>query len=186
MRVDVMKTGRCGECGLCLNQPPVMEDIKDGVDIMWVGLSACRRRVDGEKPLSCGTITGSIIKRMEDLIPMMTFYHTNIVKCLPLSDNGKIRYPTLTEAECCFGNIFYEINILSPKIVVILGNMAAGFFEKAFHCRLDKRNGSNYTVTQLDSMRIIPIHHPSYIYVYKRNELEKWIKYVSGLIIDSM
>lgn len=48
-------------------------------------------------------------------------YKTNLVKCLPLTEQQKLRYPSKKEMDKCFDNLVSEINAMSPKIVFLLG-----------------------------------------------------------------
>ena len=51
----------------------------------------------------------------------MSTYKTNLVKCLPLTEQQKLRYPSKKEMDKCFDNLVSEINAMSPKIVFLLG-----------------------------------------------------------------
>ena len=59
---------------------------------MWVGLSA--KRVDdlnNSIPLCNDTNSGKIIELIEQKLQDLKFYKTNLVKCLPLDENNKLR-----------------------------------------------------------------------------------------------
>ncbi|MBE6155041.1 MAG: hypothetical protein E7163_05710 [Firmicutes bacterium] len=146
-------------------------DKKKECDVMWVGLSA--KKVNNLKtnyPLEEDTNSGKIIKEVEDLLPNVQFYKTNLVKCLPLDDNKKIRYPNKTEMEACINNLVKEIEYLKPKIVFLLGNKV-----------------NNFVIGHLKQNNIIiktyikKIQHPSYIHTYKRKNKQD---YINNLIIE--
>ena len=48
-------------------------------------------------------------------------YKTNLVKCLPLTEEQKLRYPNRKEIDSCFEHLVGEIQVMSPKIVFLLG-----------------------------------------------------------------
>ena len=158
------KVENCNKCGLCQNQRPLL-DKEDRCDVMWVGLSA--KRVDdlnNSIPLSNDTNSGKIIELIEHELPDLKFYKTNLVKCLPLDENSKLRYPTPKEMQTCINNLLIEIEILNPKIILVLGKLTFNFIEKYFI----KNN--------IDKSKLTFIEHPSYIYVYKRKYIDDYIE----------
>lgn len=157
----------CKNCSLYKNQLPLLDN-QDKCDVMWVGLSAKKvDDLDKNYPLEENTNSGKIIKEIEDKLPNINFYKTNLVKCLPLNEKGKIRYPSVEEMNCCIKNLFIEINLLKPKMIFLLGSNTANFFIKY----IDKNNIKVPVI-------IKRVKHPSYIYIYKR-------KY-KGVYIDNI
>ena len=107
---------KCQKCGLCFNQKPLL-DVEKKCQIFWVGLSAKKVMSDTELPLSPETNTGMIIRKIEEKYEEVISYKTNLVKCLPLTEDQKLRYPNKSEIDCCFEHLLSEIHIMSPKIV---------------------------------------------------------------------
>lgn len=105
-------------------------------------------------PLEADTTTGKIIKEIEESLPNVKFYKTNLVKCLPLNEKGKLRYPTKEECLTCLDNLLKENKELQPKVIVLLGKKVSSYVLKGKE--------------QID-VSFIQALHPSYIYVYKRN-----------------
>ena len=164
--MSLEKVENCNKCCLCQNQRPLL-DKEDRCDVMWVGLSA--KRVDdlnNSIPLSNDTNSGKIIELIEHELPDLKFYKTNLVKCLPLDENNKLRYPTSKEMQACINNLLIEIEILNPKIILVLGKLTFNFIEMYFI----KNN--------IDKSKLIYIEHPSYIYVYKRKYINDYINKV--------
>ncbi len=162
---------KCQNCELYKNQLPLLDELTKK-DVMWVGLSA-KRVVNGEEslPLARNTNTGKIIETIELELKEYSFYKTNLVKCLPLDSNKKIRYPTKMEITKCLDNLIYEIEIVKPKIVLLLGKIVYDNVYK--YCKDNK----------LDVSKLFYIEHPSYIYIYKRKYLKEYIEKVKNLII---
>lgn len=166
----------CKSCGLYLNQMPVTNKANKS-HIFWVGLSAVQFDDNIERqPLSPNTRSGALIENVE--IPLknhISFYKTNLVKCLPLK-NGKIRYPVEQEMEKCFPNFEMELEILNPAIVFLLGKQVATFVMRKFDIKnLTFSDSFNYECFMVDNITFIPVHHPSYILVYKRRFLNQYI-----------
>ena len=50
--------------------------------------------------------------------------YTNLVRCRPMELNGKTRLPTEEEKSACANHVWEDIRLLSPKVVVLLGELA--------------------------------------------------------------
>lgn len=176
------KSNTCKACGLYLNQLPATDKEKKS-NIFWVGLSAVLFDEGIERlPLSPLTRTGNLITHIEKGFKKSnSFYKTNLVKCVPLKDD-KIRYPLEHEMEKCFPNFEFELDVLKPKIVFLLGKQVSNFVLKQFSITeftLDEN--FNYSSITIDNIQFIPVHHPSYILVYKRKLIEKYINSIQAL-----
>lgn len=171
----------CEKCGLYLNQRPLLDEEKD-CQIFWVGLSAKMRMSDEESPLSPETNTGMLIKKIENRLEGVGTYRTNLVKCVPLNNQKKLRYPNKNEIDSCFANLQREIEQLNPKIVFLLGEKVYSSVEKHLNIQFEKWDGFEYHYKKYNGTYYIPIHHPSYIYVYKRKKMSEYIQSVVTLI----
>jgi len=173
------KGRKCKACGLYLNQLPAYDKKKDA-NIFWVGLSAVQF-ADGEEqiPLSPCTRSGSLIKRIEEPFESsISFYRTNIVKCLPLV-NDRIRYPVTYEMEKCYPNFEYEVEKLRPSLIFLLGKQVGQFVLNKFSKRISSLSDDfAYDTFKNDGIIYIPIHHPSYILVYRRKDI---LGYINGI-----
>lgn len=167
----------CKTCGLDIFQAPIFDQIKPST-IFWVGLSAVKFAPDEEKlPLSSSTASGSLVHTIEaPFIDKLSFYKTNLVKCAPMLGN-KLRYPLKTEMAKCYPNFQWELETLKPKTVFLLGNQVASFvLDKLSHHKPSFSNGFNYQSFDIEGIHFIPIHHPSYVLVYKRRLLGQYIE----------
>lgn len=172
---------KCQKCGLCFNQKPLLERKKE-CQIFWVGLSAKIVRTEDEIPLSPNTNTGMLIQKIEETLGKVDTYKTNLVKCVPLNEQHKLRYPNKSEIDSCFCNLKKEIVELSPQIVFLLGKKVYSAVEKHLGIKFDKWEDFNYRYKEYKGIYYIPIHHPSYIYVYKRKKIEQYIESVENMI----
>jgi uracil-DNA glycosylase family 4 len=167
----------CKACGLYLNQLPVLDKAKKS-NIFWVGLSAVIFE-DGVKkqPLSPVTRSGSLIEQIENGFEFEnSFYKTNLVKCVPLK-NDKIRYPVGHEMEKCFPNFQFELEVLKPSVVFLLGKQVATFIlNKISDKEVVLAENFAYTPIQINNIKFVPVHHPSYILVYKRKLIQNYME----------
>ena len=158
---------------------------------MWVGLSA--KKIDRGTsfiPLAPETPTGNILQEIEGQLLGVRFYKTNLVKCPPLDADGKLRYPDEKEMDVCFNNLEYEIKIIKPAIIVLLGLKVANFcFPRMFGHKAALPNNFGYQPKQTGEASFIPVHHPSFINVYRkkqqtayRNSIRRMIESLLGQV----
>lgn len=172
---------KCQKCGLCFNQKPLL-DKKKKCEVFWVGLSAKKVLSDVDIPLSPDTNTGKLIQKIEELLCEVTTYKTNLVKCVPLNEQSKLRYPNKKEMDTCFENLQTEIAELSPKIVFLLGEKVYSSVGKHLNIDFHKWNEFDYYYKEYEGTYYVPIHHPSYIYVYKRKNIDDYVHSIEKLI----
>lgn len=172
---------KCQKCGLCKNQRPLLDKTRK-CQVIWVGLSAKKMESCEEIPLSPDTNTGMLIKKVEELCQDVTTYKTNLVKCLPLTEKQKLRYPNKKEIDCCFENLMSEIESMDPKIVFLLGEKVYSSVGKHLNIQFEKWNDFEYYYKELNQTYYIPIHHPSYIYVYKRKRIDEYVQVIERMI----
>jgi len=175
------KIRTCDKCNLCQNQQPLLDEMKN-CQVFWVGLSAKIATTDDERPLSPTTNSGKLICSVEENCMGVSTYKTNLVKCVPLDEQRKLRYPNKREMELCFPNLESEIKELLPRIVFLLGDKVATTIGKQFNISFNSWDQYNYTYEELNGTYYVPIHHPSYIYVYKRKQIEAYINGISKII----
>ena len=175
---------QCQKCNLCKNQRPLL-DIEQNCQIFWVGLSAKKTQSNNERPLSLNTNSGKILHSGEEKCGNIVTYKTNLVKCLPLTDEKKLRYPTVREIDCCYDNLMVEIKALSPHIVFLLGEKVCAAVEKHLTIQLPKWEGYSYNYLTYEGIHYVPIQHPSYIYVYRRNKMDDYINGIK-IVIDRL
>ncbi|MCE5175474.1 MAG: uracil-DNA glycosylase family protein [Bacteroidales bacterium] len=171
----------CKRCDLCKNQTPLIQECSKA-DIFWVGLSAVKISDGQDIPLSPNTNTGKLIHSIEFFFQNKSFYKTNLVKCLPLANN-KIRYPSAKEMTCCVSHLKDEIQSFKPKLIFLLGKQVATFVLREFGVMdytLDE--DFDYSSYSFGNTLFVPIHHPSFILVYKRKRLQEYIKSVEKII----
>ncbi len=176
----------CSECMLCYNQKPLL-DTTCSADVVWVGLSSVRvDDVETSRPLSSDTRTGSLVEDIEAHLPGISFYHTNLVKCLPESQS-KVRYPTCTEMKSCFPHLENEVQVLSPRVVLLLGKQVANYVLKQFDSSLSKLDKNfNYNVFMINGVAYVPIHHPSFMLIYQRRNLESYVDQICRVIRENL
>lgn len=134
-------------------------------ELMFVGEGPGREEDIKGKPFvgRAGQLLTRIIEAMK--FERENVYITNVIKCRP-PDN---RNPKTSEVEKCQRFLLKQIELISPKIIVTLGNVPTRYF-------LNKSEG----ITSLrgrfypyHDIQIMPTFHPSYLV---RNEDNKELK----------
>jgi DNA polymerase len=105
-----------------------------------------------------------------------TFEHvrTNLVATAPLAENGKLRYPTASEMRDGLTGLISEIRSLRPTVVLLLGNKVAGVVLAHHRLEHQRFRGFDYRLYPAAPSIFVPIHHPSYIAVYKRRQTQEF------------
>ena len=88
-------------------------------------------------------------------------YTTNIIKCRPFENDT----PKYNEILNCASYLVKEIQVVKPKIIVLMGSVALNmFFRKAFISRARGHLFSGiYSDTSFKDISYFPIYHPSFI-----------------------
>ena len=173
----------CTSCALCTNQKPLLDEVRN-CKVFWVGLSAKKSTHDNERPLSSTTNSGKIIAQVEERCTGIPMYKTNIVKCLPLDNRYKLRYPSKSEIEVCISNLDSEISALSPSIVFLLGSKVTEAVGRYFQIEFESWIDFYYKPKLYKGIYFVSIQHPSYIHVYKRKRLNDYIYALERIISD--
>lgn len=111
-----------------------------------------------KKPFDSSTQSGIIV---DEIISYLNIdcIKINYVSFAPVDEYGHLRYPTSLELMASFSDFKKKVEEIKPSLIVVCGKMV----EK----KLRKHN--------FYQDKILPIYHPSYIWVYKRKELDKYI-----------
>ncbi|MCL2610617.1 MAG: hypothetical protein FWE02_02955 [Defluviitaleaceae bacterium] len=165
----------CKKCKICENQIPLVYGVKSA-EVFWVGLSAKKLMYEGEKPISPKTNSGALISKVEENIKNISTYRTNLVKCVPLDNNGKLRYPNKKEMDTCMANFEIEIKVIKPKTIFLLGTQVRDTISRSFSLKFPAIEEFNYQSIEYRTMNFIAIHHPSYVYIYKRKQINNYME----------
>lgn len=156
--------------------------------MFWVGLSSVLiTESDKRSPLSPYTKSGALLNKIEAaFINDISFYKTNLVKCLPLS-HDKIRYPSKMEMEKCYPNLADELDTLKPKIIFLLGKQVAKFvLDKNAIKTFTFDDSFNYESFIINDICYVPVHHPSYILVYRSKLVESYITGITSFFHEML
>lgn len=138
--------------------------------ILWLGISLQKGSsvaFDGE------FLSGRVLQLVLDGLPDFEHHFDNLVDFAPLDENGKIRYPNGREIMEGKENLIKRIEVVNPLVIVALGGLVTKNLAKILEAKVVFPRNFEYEVFSA-RWRIIPAHHPAYIGVYKRKEIEKY------------
>ncbi len=89
-------------------------------------------------------------------------YVTNLVRC---RTNDKDRDPTATEIEACSQILTYEISIVKPRFIGVIGSVAMRFMLKVGNI-MERVHGFGYLILTPNAddrlMKLMPLYHPAF------------------------
>lgn len=159
--------------------------IKPGRNIYLIGLSS----KPNKEHLSPDTQTGKIVQQIVCKLPFENIKKTNLVREVPLDASGKLRYPDNNEMRAGWKVLKEEINLSMPCILVTFGQQVSHFLQSELTGKPQKQKLSSefsYKTIESNNMTILPVHHPSFIYVYKRKNIDSYVDAVVHSIIGTM
>lgn len=86
----------------------------------------------------------------------------NVVKCRPTDDEGQNRPPTPVEAETCFPYLRRQIDLVSPKVLLLLGATALRYMDpsrKSFS--MAREAGRFLALPDYPSIATMVLYHPA-------------------------
>jgi len=85
--------------------------------------------------------------------------------------------------EKCYPNLENEIKELGPSIIFLLGKQVAGFVLTKLGIKsFELDENFNYRAFKVNAILYIPIHHPSFVLVYKRKYMGKYAKKIQKIV----
>ncbi len=168
MNWDQLKsaTALCRACRLCEGRHHVVfADGSEQADLMFIGEGP-----GADEDAQGVPFVGKAGQLLTKMIAAMQFrrsevYIANIVKCRPPGN----RNPEEDEMESCLPYLNRQIQLVSPKVIVLLGNVALK--------GLMKRGGISRLRGQwLDykGIKVMPTFHPAYLLRYEAAKRDAW------------
>ena len=155
---------RCKMCSLSLTRKKAVpgEGRRDA-DLMFVGEAPGRDEDIQGRPFvgKAGQLLTKILKVMG--FERQDVFITNVVKCRPPNN----REPNPDEIDKCKVYLLEQIKLVSPKVIVTLGNVPAHFFIPS-KSGVTSLRGEFYPY---EDCLVMPTFHPSYLVRNEENRL---------------
>jgi len=92
----------------------------------------------------------------------------NVLKCRPVSSEGKDRRPTEQEVSACSHFLDSQIEKIKPKVICALGDTATRYILRRYGIKPDGISRIHGRVFEADKLKIIPLYHPAAaLYTYR-------------------
>ena len=180
------KVKNCKGCSLCENRNNIV--FSDGCEcapVMFIGEAPGKNEDETGIPFvgRAGQLLRSFIKEVG--FSDKDFYIANTIKCRPPEN----RKPTKEEKQACEHFLKAQIELLNPKIIVLVGSTALESFVFDKKLTISKARGQ---IFEIDNRKFVPIFHPSYLLRYHSLEegtprylFREDLKTIKEMIIES-
>jgi len=101
-------------------------------------------------------------------------YITNAVKCRPPGN----RNPTPKEQDNCFGYLEEQMKHVKPKVILLLGRIAAKSFFDMDGVSLREMMNGLYYIKEFPGTAFMVYYHPSYL--LRNQHKRQWIRKIEG------
>lgn len=169
----IEEIGECTRCRLSEKRTNIVfGEGNPESDIVFIGEGPGEDEDRQGRPFvgRAGQVLRSLIKKMG--FAEKDVYIANVVKCRPPGN----RNPEQDEVNSCIPFLKKQIDIISPKVIVLLGNVA-----------LQHLMGSRLRITaargkfmEYKGIKVMPTFHPSYLL---RNPKDKWLTWEDAVMV---
>lgn len=108
----------------------------------------------------------------------------NVVKCRAEID----RAPTAQEAEACFPYLRRQIELMRPKVILLLGAVALKFLvkERGEEFSMEKEAGHFFTVPEYPDVQFMVLYHPAFLLRDPTKKAVMWehVKKLRGILVE--
>ena len=107
----------------------------------------------------------------------------NVVKCKAEVDRG----PSAGEAEACLPYLRRQIELMKPKIILVLGAVALKYLAKGREeFSMEKEAGHFFTVPEFTGVQFMVLYHPAFLLRDPRKKADMWehVKKLRALLTD--
>lgn len=168
------------------NKVPVFGEGNPVSRVLLIGEAPGKEETLKERPF-----VGKAGQNLNEFLQVINYersslYITNVVKFRPFKVNEKTnrisnRPPTKEEIELCKGILYSEIDIISPKIVVTLGNIALKTILNDKKVTIGEYHGKPIKISIRNNDYILfPLYHPASI-IYRRELKETYLDDIKRL-----
>jgi len=154
----------CTNCELCKERTRIVfSDGDENAPIMFIGEAPGKN--EDETGIPFIGRAGQLLRKFlfETGYCQKDFYIANTVKCRP----PKNRKPEKTEKEACKHFLDKQIELVNPKIIVLVGATALESFVNDKKLTISKARGKLF---EIQGRKFYPIFHPSYLLRYHSME----------------
>jgi len=129
--------------------------------VMLIGEAPGRREDEEGRPFvgPAGRILDELLNQTG--ISRRRVYISNVVKCIPLTADGKVRTPSRLEVEACSPYLDAQMEIIHPRIVVTLGGTSTKHVFEKLGVQPGEVSKVHGRIFQSSRFQLMPTYHPA-------------------------
>ncbi|MEM3071917.1 MAG: uracil-DNA glycosylase [Candidatus Bathyarchaeia archaeon] len=153
---------KCRRCPLYkIRRKAVPGEGPTSTTIMLIGEAPGRREDEEGRPFigPAGRILDELLNQAG--LSREQVYISNVVKCIPLTADGKVRTPNRLEIDACSPYLDAQMKIIHPRIVVTLGGTATKHVFEKLGIQAGDVSKVHGRVFQTRRFQVMPTYHPA-------------------------
>lgn len=156
----------CKACSLCEKRNRIVfSDGCENAPIMFIGEAPGKNEDETGIPF-IGRAGQLLRKFLYDCnYSQEDFYIANTIKCRPPEN----RKPTKEEKLACKSFLDKQIELINPKVIVLVGSTALESFIEDKKMTITKARGQ---IFEIENRKFVPIFHPSYLLRYHSMDVD--------------
>jgi len=170
---DKLKSYECKRCTLCHSRSQIVIDRGDpDTPIVLVSERPGNNEDMVGKPFVGRA--GALLDKMLAAIGLDSNHDVliaNVTKCMPESD----RSPTKQEVEACMPFLEKQIELISPRVIVILGAVALKWFDPArSDIKMEDEAGKFFELPDFPGIQFVVLYNPAFLLRDPRKKEPTW------------
>ena len=183
---DKLKAYDCRRCSLCHSRSQIVIDRGDHrAPIMLIS----ERPGDNEDMVGKPFVgrAGDLLDKMLAAIELDSnkdVLIANVTKCRPETD----RAPTKAEVDACMPFLEKQIELMGPRMIVILGAVALKWFDPArSNIKMEDEAGKFFELPQFPGIQFVVLYNPAFLLRDPRKKQPTWehLKALRAFLSDS-
>ena len=147
-------------------------------NLVWIGISMQK---GANQAFDEGFLSGKIVSRAMAALPEFTHHKANLVDFAPLDENNRIRYPTTKEIILNQRKLLRRLEEIDPMAIIAMGGMVTRHLGEMLRIKSESPKSFNYRAVD-GKWPLVSVHHPSYVGVYKKKEMQNYIIQITDAV----
>lgn len=170
----------CYSCDLCFERNKIVfGEGNENAEIMFVGEGPGAEENNSGRPFvgRCGKLLDKLLGTIN--LVRKDVYIANIIKCRPPNN----RNPKSDEIKSCIPYLHQQLDIINPKIIVLLGTVALKSLFNNDNLGIMKNRGKWLLYKEIP---VMPTYHPSFLLRQMSEKNKKAVKDDFQMIVEKI
>jgi DNA polymerase len=170
---EALQNSNCRRCSLCEKRDKIVIDRGNPKARVMI-ISERPGENENREGLAFVGKAGALLDKIFAAIGMDTdrdIIITNVVKCMPPID----RSPTTAEVNACLPYLHRQIELVKPKVIVLLGAVALKFVSgENGEIEMEKFAGRFMSLPSYPGIQFMVLYHPAFLLRDPRKKKDMW------------